>query len=98
MCPTGRSREVERSLGERQSLPEAPFDRPSLREDTDPTRADEQPDDDQHDPPQHLPAENGEDAGDDQYDRQNPEQRDHSGPPLRPRVGEATVLAYPLVG
>ena len=46
-------------------------------EDADPARAYEKPDDDQHDAPQELAAEQCEDPGDDQDYRDNPENEIH---------------------
>ena len=55
--------------------------RPGRRsgEDAHPAGADEQTDDDEHDPPQHLPPEDREDARDHQDDGKDPQQSDHDG-------------------
>lgn len=42
-------------------------------EDADTTRADEQPDDDQHDAPQNLGSDDGQHAGDDEHDCEDPQ-------------------------
>jgi|tagenome__1003787_1003787.scaffolds.fasta_scaffold15120097_2 hypothetical protein len=46
-------------------------------EDADATRADEKTNDDQDYSPEHLPTEEGEDAGDDENDGEDPKQRMH---------------------
>src|SRR3954468_17518289 len=46
-------------------------------EDADATRSDQKADDDQHDPPEDLAAEQGENAGHHQDHRENPEQQIH---------------------
>jgi hypothetical protein len=48
-------------------------------EDTHPTGADEQTDDDEHDPPEQLSPEDREYSCDHQDDREDPQKRDHDG-------------------
>jgi hypothetical protein len=58
-----------------------PRSRRQLGEDAHATRADQQPDDDQQDAEQHLTANQGHDAADHKYDRNDPQDGCHDVPP-----------------